>query len=115
MNTTIKSRLNSFSSNIKLVALSSITGCLPSRQIDRNFIRIPQNIILADPEFHKASRVDILIGNALFYQLLSTGQIRLNKSVILQKTRFGWIVTGEAEVNSPRLKKCFVITIDDQI
>ncbi|XP_033214067.1 uncharacterized protein LOC117171123 [Belonocnema kinseyi] len=64
-------------------------------------IQLPKNITLADPEFHKPSDIDILIGVKLFYKLLCVGQIKLKKhaEVVLQKTQLGWIVAGE--INGP--------------
>jgi len=57
--------------------------------------KIPENLQLADPEFHIAQRVDLLIGASLFYELLCVGQIRLLPGLpLLQKTRLGWVVSG---------------------
>ncbi|XP_034179509.2 uncharacterized protein LOC117603975 [Osmia lignaria lignaria] len=112
--TTIKSRTSPFSCDLTLVALPTITGLLPSRKIDKDNLSIPKNISLADPNFHKSAEIDALLGNTLFYQLLSVGQIKLcNDSIILQKTRLGWIVTGEVNLLNNHLNKarsCFVTT-----
>jgi len=63
---------------------------------------IPENLQLADPEFHKAQRVDLLIGASLFYELLCVGQINLLPGLpLLQKTRLGWVVScGSALIAS---------------
>ena len=70
---------------------------MPSIAIDRASLEIPKNITLADPEFHKPSEIDLLIGVKLFYKLLCVGQISLKNHphAILQKTQLGWIVAGE--------------------
>ncbi|XP_033221053.1 uncharacterized protein LOC117175454 [Belonocnema kinseyi] len=59
-----------------------------------------------NPEFHKPSDIDILIGVKLFYKLLCVGQIELKNhpNVVLQKTQLGWIVTGEINSPSPTTK-----------
>ncbi|XP_043263948.1 uncharacterized protein LOC122404113 [Colletes gigas] len=112
--TTIKSRTTPFSCDLTLVALPNITGLLPYRKIDKDNLFIPKNIALADPNFHKSAEIDALLGNTLFYQLLSVGQIKLcNNSVILQKTRLGWIVTGEVNLynnQSNKTKTCLLTT-----
>lgn len=72
-----------------------ITELLPARYIDRSNLEVPRNIRLADPEFCKPARIDALIGAETFFHLLCVGQIKLNEgSVILQKTKLGWIVGG---------------------
>jgi len=58
--------------------------------------KIPENLQLADSEFHKAQRVDLLIGASLFYELLCVGQIKLLPGLpLLQKTLLGWVVSGD--------------------
>ncbi|XP_043258045.1 uncharacterized protein LOC122400588 [Colletes gigas] len=96
--TGIKSKTSPFRAQVKFIALPSITGRLPLRQIDISDLELPRHIQLADPAFHIPGEIDALIGNALFYDLLETGQIKLNKSsIILQNTQVGWIVTGEVD------------------
>ncbi|CAK9834523.1 hypothetical protein ANTRET_LOCUS11040 [Anthophora retusa] len=120
VNTTIKSRTSSLSCDVTLVALPTITGLLPSRKINKDGLSIPKNIVLADPSFHKSAEIDVLLGNTLFYQLLSVGQIKLcDNSVILQKTRLGWIVTGEVSLfnnQSNKIRSCYLTTtLEDQL
>ncbi|XP_076228342.1 uncharacterized protein LOC143175097 [Nomia melanderi] len=112
--TIVKARNSNFSTPISMIAVPSITGLLPSRQVNRTAIQVPQNIALADPEFHKPGKIDALLGNTLFFSLLSIGQIKLNNnSIILQKTRLGWIVTGKTDLQ-PAYKnpsvKSFLVT-----
>ncbi|XP_076248154.1 uncharacterized protein LOC143187904 [Calliopsis andreniformis] len=97
--TVVKARHSSFTSQVSFITLPFLTGLLPSRQVDRSNMQVPRNIKLADPEFHKPGKIDALLGNTLFFKLLSIGQIRLsNSAVILQKTLLGWIVTGESNI-----------------
>lgn len=50
---------------------------------------------MADPDFCKRGRIDVLIGASLFFDLMSVGQIRLDNNLpVLQKTRLGWVVSG---------------------
>ncbi|XP_029055232.2 uncharacterized protein LOC114882514 [Osmia bicornis bicornis] len=96
--TGIRSKTSGFRAQVTFIALPSITGRLPLRQIDLSNLELPRHIELADPEFHIPGEIDALIGNALFYELLETGQIKLSRSsVILQNTQVGWIVTGEVD------------------
>jgi len=85
---------SSFATDLPFLVIPRITETLPSQVINCQDLNIPRNITLADPEFGKPSEID-LIGAQLFYQLLCIGQIKLNNStLILQKTRLGWIVSG---------------------
>lgn len=47
--TKVKSRCTNFSDEVSLLVLPTITGRLPSRQVDKGRVRIPANKILADP------------------------------------------------------------------
>nr|XP_034174770.1 uncharacterized protein LOC117601734 [Osmia lignaria] len=78
-------------------------------------MQLPRNIQLADPEFHKPGKIDALLGNTLFFKLLSIGQIQLSsRALILQKTLLGWIVTGESNIQTlyraPTLVNSFHVT-----
>ncbi|XP_078051714.1 uncharacterized protein LOC144477851, partial [Augochlora pura] len=62
----------------------------------------------------------MLLGNTVFYDLLSSGQIRLcNDKINLQWTKLGWIVTGESESkgkNTIKTRSCLLsIALDRQI
>ena len=98
---TVKSRFSNYQKNLDFYVLSRITKKISSLPINRTALEIPKNIFLADPEFHKPSDVDILIGVQLFCKLLCVGQIELkdHPNTLLQKTQLGWIVAGE--INSP--------------
>nr|XP_031836774.1 uncharacterized protein LOC116428801 [Nomia melanderi] len=97
--TVVKARNSNFSTPISMIAVPSITGLLPSRQVNRTAIQVPQNIALADLEFRKPGKIDALLGNTLFFSLLSIRQIKLNNNkIVLQKTRLGWIVIGKTDL-----------------
>lgn len=91
----IGSRINSFVSNINCFVIPEITGLIPAAEIDTRFLEIPQNLKLADPTFFKTQKIDILIGNDLFWELLLLGKFSLGKNKpFMQKTVFGWIIAG---------------------
>ncbi|XP_076660598.1 uncharacterized protein LOC143363956 [Halictus rubicundus] len=118
--TTIASKTSNYKAQIRFYTIPQIACYLPTQQINRSIVNIPKNIQLADPEYHKPSKIDALLGAELFYQLLSVGQIYLfKKSLVLQKTVMGWILSGTIPSNKPALNsiKCHLSTssIDDQI
>ncbi|XP_043065437.1 uncharacterized protein LOC122320892, partial [Drosophila ficusphila] len=73
----------------------TITGNQPSLPMSPENWNIPANLQLADPDFHKPQKIDLLIGASLFFELLCVGQIKLTPGLpLLQKTRLGWVVAG---------------------
>ncbi|XP_076301551.1 uncharacterized protein LOC143219488 [Lasioglossum baleicum] len=118
--TTIASKTSNYKAKIGFYTIPQIACYLPTQQINCSTINIPKNIQLADPEYHKPSKIDALLGAELFYKLLSVGQIYLlKKSLILQKTVMGWILSGSIPSSKPTLNSinCHLSTssIDDQI
>lgn len=53
------------------------TGTVPTAKIDVSDWELPDEIMLADAEFHKPSQVDMLIGAAHFFDLLKPGKTNL--------------------------------------
>ncbi|GJQ71791.1 hypothetical protein Trydic_g13554 [Trypoxylus dichotomus] len=105
MDVSIASRCTAFETKINCLVLDKISENLPPVPISQQQVRqmnIPRNLKLADPGFHTANDVDMLIGVELFYKLLCIGQINLSQTgPCLQKTLFGWIVSGR--ITAPQL------------
>ncbi|XP_018574806.1 uncharacterized protein LOC108913697 [Anoplophora glabripennis] len=76
-------------SGVNEVLLSTVQGRINPGELD-----IPRNLRLADPSFYKPSTVEMFIGADLYYDVICTGMITLDKGPVLQKTRFGWVVAG---------------------
>ncbi|XP_070068117.1 uncharacterized protein [Drosophila takahashii] len=92
----LHSRICDYQANITALVAPKITDHQPSFSFDIANWNIPNNIPLADPEFFRPQRIDLFIGANLFFDLLSVGQIRLSPELlILQKTRVGWVASGE--------------------
>jgi hypothetical protein len=86
-----------FNLNTNFYVLPAITGPIPSVRIDTSSINIPANISLADPAYAAPGPIDLLIGAEHFLSLLCIGQISLgNRKPVLQKSKFGWIISGTA-------------------
>ncbi|XP_018394542.1 PREDICTED: uncharacterized protein LOC108773280 [Cyphomyrmex costatus] len=89
----ISSRINNFQVNLNFLVVKNITQALPTNSIQMNEVQIPKGIELA--EFHKASKVDMLLGAEIFLELLCIGRIKLAPAQpTWQKTLFGWVVSG---------------------
>ncbi|XP_018407213.1 PREDICTED: uncharacterized protein LOC108783203 [Cyphomyrmex costatus] len=98
---TLQSRLNSYCRTIDCIVTKRITEKLPLTTSRRGDYNIPRNLKLADPHFNVSSKVDILIGAEIFWELLCIGQIEATHShPTLQKTRLGWILAGRRSITA---------------
>ncbi|KAF5302055.1 hypothetical protein FQR65_LT19138 [Abscondita terminalis] len=112
VNVTLQSKQYNFQVNVDFYVLKDITTRLPADNLDASVIHIPKNVSLADPTFFKPRRIDALLGAEIFYKLLSVGQIQTNQpGVILQKSLFGWLVTGKLNTSLREPVKCNVLTL----
>lgn len=91
---TIKSRFTDFEMPLDFCVTPNISY-QPEPEVDISSWNLPQNISLADENFHKSKHIDLLIGTEGFFDLLSVGQIKLGPDMpTLQKTLLGWVVSG---------------------
>ncbi|XP_033212443.1 uncharacterized protein LOC117170034 [Belonocnema kinseyi] len=117
--TNIKSRVNDLNLKMSFLIFNEISSRMPSITLNRKLFKIPENISLADPEFHRPADVDILIGAEFYYELLGTGKIRFpGQSAVLQETDLGWNVAGRytqprTAPISPMQASCNLIKFQD--
>ncbi|KAH0819020.1 hypothetical protein GEV33_003770 [Tenebrio molitor] len=84
---------NSFTKTIHCLVMPEITSNLPPQTLDLSNIIIPENIKLADPGWYITSPIDLLLGSALFYDLLKDGNIKLNNNqTFVQNSCLGWLI-----------------------
>ena len=116
ISTIIKSRINETKFDIDLFVMKSISGYQPEANISTKEWNIPKNLPLADPHFNKRSKIDLLVGADVFFQLLSRGQVKLDESLpTLHKTCFGWIVSGKySPLRNPNSKLNYYCNLVEQ-
>lgn len=91
--------------NVSCGILPKITCKLPQIGIERLSLPIPNNIKLADLTFHTPSKIDLLLGSDIYYELLLPGFISLGEDMpCLQNTHLGWVLGGPVNI-----KHCFPI------
>ncbi|XP_075150595.1 uncharacterized protein LOC142224696 [Haematobia irritans] len=111
--TSIKSCFNEFEASLEFYVLPKITSNKPSAFYDIASWNIPKNIQLADPTFNKPSRVDLLIGAEIFFDMLCVGRIHLRDGLPrLHKTLLGWIVAGKSKENVTSLPKIGNVSVN---
>ncbi|XP_055526953.1 uncharacterized protein LOC129719584 [Wyeomyia smithii] len=98
----LASRVNQFNANIEFLILPSLTRILPSVDVDVSKWEIPKDLPVADPTFHLAHGIDMIIGIQWFFSLLENDQISLGPQLpILHKTVFGYAVAGDHTQRNP--------------
>ena len=111
---TIHSRTNPYKATLDFLVVPRITNNLPAISLNSDILNsIPNDIELADSDFHKSLSIDMLIGAELFFELLCIGQIRTsNNSPTYQKTKLGWIVSGKLKSQVATHLTCNLSTQD---
>ncbi|XP_034944513.1 uncharacterized protein [Chelonus insularis] len=83
---TIRSRYNSYSTNLSRLVITKLTDVLPTAPIN-TAIDIPNNIDLTDPLFYQLTKIDLLLGAGIFWDLIRVGQIKLKEHpAVLHRT-----------------------------
>ncbi|XP_045541390.1 uncharacterized protein LOC123722864 [Papilio machaon] len=89
---------SNFNFQIKAYVLSRVTSILPERKF--TLVDWPQlhSVELADPNFNKPRKIDILLGSEAYTKILKEGLIKDPRGkTMAQDTYLGWIVSGEVE------------------
>ncbi|CAH2097522.1 unnamed protein product [Euphydryas editha] len=91
--------IQSLNSNFSVISscliLDELTGNIPRQSIGTKTIKLPKNIVLADPQFYKPAPIDLLIGADLFWDILGNEQVSLGPlNPKLRSSQLGWIISG---------------------
>ncbi|CAB3251377.1 unnamed protein product [Arctia plantaginis] len=98
----VRSRIDPrFQMNVNAYVLKSVTSLLPVAKVTRvEWVNLNVGD-LADPEYHRPNKIDILLGAEVYGQILKEGINRHpNESLLAQDTAFGWILSGICEVEN---------------
>ncbi|XP_055590213.1 uncharacterized protein LOC129742346 [Uranotaenia lowii] len=91
----LQSRCSDFRTELECLVIPKVTGPIPSTNIDVTDWHFPHGIQLADPNFFKPDKIDLLAGAALFFNILKTGHLILDPCLPeLRESHLGWLVTG---------------------
>lgn len=102
----VKSKMNAHLSDandnskwlVDLLIVPKITDITPPTQLNSFKIKIPHNITLADPEFNKVNKIQILLGAELFFHFLKSEKIYLDENLVCQNSCFGYLVSGSTDL-----------------
>ncbi|XP_065089066.1 uncharacterized protein LOC135710421 [Ochlerotatus camptorhynchus] len=98
----VKSRVSSYSRPMDFLVLPKVTACLPTSAVQENGWDTPADDELADPEFFRSRKVDLVMGIQAFFSFFPSGrEVPLGTGLlVLTKSVFGWIVTGEVATSN---------------
>lgn len=105
LRSTICSRVCHYSASLDFLILPRVTIDLPSASINASSWEIPPGIELADPSFHQSSKIDVILGAEVFFDIFKfAGRINLgDDQPTLINSVLGWVVSGKGET-SPSAK-----------
>lgn len=108
---TIESCVEDFSAELQFLVAPKITGDLPERSFNASEWSIPADVKLADPEFNRRGRIDMLVGAEIFWNIVKTGQLKLGSNQpVLTDTKFGWVAGGVVSSDAPVIARSFCQT-----
>ncbi|XP_062557422.1 uncharacterized protein LOC134222295 [Armigeres subalbatus] len=91
----VASRTTDYSFVVEYLVIPQVNGPLPVNKIDYSSWPIPNKMELADPKFFEPSRIDMLIGAEMFFDLIQPGKYRMASDLpVLQESSLGWLVGG---------------------
>ncbi|XP_065370933.1 uncharacterized protein LOC135963086 [Calliphora vicina] len=91
---TIHSRYEQeFALPITALVVPNVTSYVPNK-ITSNFIPDLSAFFLADPDFLTPQKIDLLLGNDVYGDLLLPRMKKFENSLLLQETHLGWMISG---------------------
>ncbi|XP_058836400.1 uncharacterized protein LOC131692979 [Topomyia yanbarensis] len=111
----ILSRKEEFSVDADFLILPRVTPELPAHDIPFDHWKLPSNIFLADPQFHKRAPIDMILGIEHFFSFFKTAnRINISRSLpMLIDSVFGWLVSGSTNKVPPAAKNppCSIVAV----
>lgn len=87
-----------FTCKVQALVVSKVANPLPSSSIQKPDWKHIQGLRLADPEFYKPAKIDVILGTTVYGYLLLPGLKKGNpNSPVAQNTELGWILSGATE------------------
>jgi len=101
----IKSLISEYKVSLEFLVLPKLTNNLPIVRVNPSKIKIPQKILLADPQYYTPQKVDIILGATIFFELLGTQRLQPvgHSRLYFQETKLGYVISGQASNTSNNL------------
>lgn len=100
---------------ITALVVPSVTSYIPTK-ITPLCIPDLSDFFLADPDFLFPQKIDILLGNDVYGDLLLSGMKKFENSFLLQETQFGWMISGSPRSQTIATRiSANVCSLDEQL
>ncbi|XP_058840931.1 uncharacterized protein LOC131696405 [Topomyia yanbarensis] len=115
------SEISSYAEEMCFHVLPKLTLALPTASFNPSQLCLPEAAALADPWFYESGPIDMIIGAEYYVDLFEEGRYKATEDgPTLQKTVFGWIVSGRVPSSSSSgaistTNVCSTAEIQDQL
>ncbi|XP_055590334.1 uncharacterized protein LOC129742461 [Uranotaenia lowii] len=101
--TQVKSRSSNFCCDANFLVMHKVTANLPAQDVSQLGWKLPKEISLADPSFHRSQPIDLVLGARHFHDFFPTAaRLQIdNRLPLLVDSVFGWIVSGSGTYVGP--------------
>jgi hypothetical protein len=116
VNITLSSLFHNLNLSVEALVVPKVTAPMPRQPFEYSSWAHIQGLELADPNFNKPSKIDMLISGDVIAQLLLPGIKKGEENQpIAQNTLLGWVVLGKTEVplSSPVVRVHYQDTDDN--
>ncbi|GFX09228.1 DUF1758 domain-containing protein [Trichonephila clavipes] len=111
VSTVVSSKNRQFQKLMEFLVVPKITGLTPTNKLDISGIKIPEYIKLSNENFYSPGRVDLLLSNQIFFEILNSGKLKLaDGKLILQDRIFGYVASGVMSHNYTKKNYCGLVT-----
>lgn len=112
----ISSRFNQDDSlDMNVYILSQLCDSIPSQQRNFHDYKSISSVDLADPDFDKPNKIDIILGTDYFLRALGCEKLfDKNDNPIAFNSMFGWVIGGQLNP-SPSVIACNHLSLDSEI
>lgn len=96
--------------------MKKLTSYLPNNNFEKAILKNDEinELVLADPDFNKQSRIDMILGADVYAELILGGLIKApNNAYIIQETEIGWILSGPISKSNTNRTLCMTASLNE--
>lgn len=81
--------------DVRCSVMDKITCPLPQISLNIENLKIPNTMLLADPDYGVPGNIDLLLGSDVYYEIIEPGLLKLGDGLpVLQNSGLGWVIGG---------------------
>lgn len=96
---------------INLMIVPKVATTLPSKTIYSEFIEEIDDKKLADSDFCRPAKIDILLGAGIWAEVIEEKIFRSRDGLVAQESKLGWLVFGEQKVPQ-EIRSCYLAQLE---